>query len=150
MIYLIAALVVLGVIAALTTLWPGNRGDDTVVQPTQSCSTCAGTSAACEQECMMEAATQPIEYFDDEELDAYAGRSADSYTDQEADEFYNVMTTMQPAEVQAWGRSLNLRGIELPNQIKDEFTLLVSDAHSAHSAHSAQIAHSAHKAHSSH
>ena len=74
---------------------------------------------------MMEAATKPIEYFDDEELDAFMGRSSEQYTDDEAELFRDVMLTMRQEEVPAWGRSLRLRNINLPNQVKDDFALLL-------------------------
>lgn len=74
---------------------------------------------------MMEAATRPIEYFDDEELDRYRGREADSYTDNEADEFAEVLHTMRQTEVADWCRSLNLRGVNLPDQLKDEAFMLI-------------------------
>ena len=80
----------------------------------------------CEQECMMEAATRDIEYFDDEELDAYRGRPSDQYTDDEADQFRDVLLTMRPEEVPAWGRSLRLREVNLPDQVKDDFALLLN------------------------
>ena len=80
----------------------------------------------CEQECMMEAATRDIEYFDDEELDAYRGRPSDQYTDDEADQFRDVLLTMRPEEVPAWGRSLRLREVNLPDQVKDDFALLAT------------------------
>ena len=69
---------------------------------------------------MMEAATKEIEYYDDEDLDRFAGREADDYTDEEVEEFSEVLYTMQPEEVAGWNRSLILRGINLPNQLKDE------------------------------
>ena len=81
----------------------------------------------CEQECMMEAATRDIEYFDDEELDAYRGRPSDQYTDDEADQFRDVLLTMRPEEVPAWGRSLRLREVNLPDQVKDDFALLATN-----------------------
>ena len=74
---------------------------------------------------MMEAATKPIEYYDDEELDRFALRPSDSYTDEEAEEFREVLYTMKPDDVKGWNRSLILRGINVPNQIKDELTLMV-------------------------
>lgn len=76
---------------------------------------------------MMEASTKPIEYFDDEELDSFIGRPADSYTDDETEQFSDVLYTMRQDEVAAWCRSLNLRGIQLPNQIKDEVVMMISD-----------------------
>jgi hypothetical protein len=74
---------------------------------------------------MMEAATQQIEYYDDEELDRYKGRTADSYTDEEAEQFREVMETMRPDEVKGWNRSLILRQIAMPDQIKDEAVMLM-------------------------
>jgi hypothetical protein len=74
---------------------------------------------------MMEAATREIEYFDDEELDRFKGRQGNQYTDDEAEEFRNVMLTMQQNEVSAWSRSLTLRGIEVPYQVKDELLMLM-------------------------
>lgn len=73
----------------------------------------------------MEAATKPIEYFDDEELDRFRGRESGSYTEDEAGEFAEVMHTMRESEVKDWCRSLNLRGINLPDQLKDEAFMLM-------------------------
>lgn len=73
----------------------------------------------------MEAAAQPIEYFEDEELDAYAHRPSAAYSDEEAEEFREVLYTMRPDEVADWCRSLTLRGIALPDQVKDEALLLM-------------------------
>ena len=76
---------------------------------------------------MMEAATKPVEYFDDEELDAFKGRPSNDYSNEEVELFSYVMHTMQPEEVKAWGLSLTLRGIQLPDQLKDEFVMLIEE-----------------------
>ena len=76
---------------------------------------------------MMEAATKPVEYFDDEELDRYKGRTSDSFTDDEAEEFREVMMTMHPEEVKAWNRSLILRDVAMPDQIKDDYIMLAGE-----------------------
>lgn len=89
------------------------------------CATCSGSSEKCEQECMMEASTQPVEYFDDEELDRFSRRESSSYTDEEAEEFAEVLHTMRQNEVKDWCRSLTLRGINLPDQVKDEAFMLM-------------------------
>ncbi len=72
----------------------------------------------------MEAATQSIVYYDDEELDIYRGRPSDQYSDDETEAFAEVLETLKPDEVKAWGRSLILRGINMPDGIKDEFVAL--------------------------
>lgn len=119
----IVALVVLGTIAAgASLLW--DKEDK--IEIVTDCSTCDGENAKCEQTCMMEAAVKDIEYFDDEELDRFKGRASDDYTDDEAEEFREVMETMRPDEVKAWNRSLILREINMPDQVKDEYIILAS------------------------
>ncbi len=127
MIYLVLPLVVLGIVAALTSLRKSddNESAPTTAIPASSCGTCNGNNTQCEQECMMEAATKEIEYYDDEELDRYKGRESDQYTDDEIAEFAEVLYTMRPDEVAGWNRSLILRGINLPNALKDEVIMLI-------------------------
>ena len=129
MLILILSIVALGIFAALYSLL-SSRGkhDDEPIKVVKTCATCDGTpTTKCEQDCMMEASTKPIEYFDDEELDSFIGRPADSYTDDETEHFSDVLYSMRQDEVAAWCRSLNLRGIQLPNQIKDEVVMMISD-----------------------
>lgn len=116
-------------IATLKTLHKLSAKHGTAVQSASSttCSSCVGLSAKCEQECIMEAATRPIEYFDDEELDRFKGRDASTYTEEEVEEFAEVLHTMYQTEVKDWCRSLTLRGISLPDQLKDEVFMLMED-----------------------
>lgn len=125
MTYLVIALVVLGIVAALTNI--GQRGNDEPRAATkaQTCDTCTGSDSQCEQLCMMEAATRPIEYYDDEELDRYQGRGSNSYTDEEVAEFADILYTMQPSDVAGWSRSLTLRHIQLPDQLRDEVIMMI-------------------------
>ncbi len=126
MLILLLSLIALGIAAAVVTLLSNRKGgEEPVVQPPAgNCATFNGQDPRCEQECMMEASTKPVDYFDDEELDAYRGRPADSYTDEETAEFAEVLETLRSEEVKAWNRSLILRGINMPDGIKDEFIAL--------------------------
>ena len=128
MIYLIIALVVLGIISAIFGLFSHKKGEDEepLVEGV-SCNTCNGDNSKCEQECMMEAATKETEYYDDEELDLFRGRPSDEYTDEEVEQFADVLYTMKPEEVSGWNRSLILRGINLPDQLKDEVVGFLSE-----------------------
>lgn len=123
----IGALIVLALFAAITTLFTKKKeGEPDVVMPSSGdCSSCNGTDDKCEQVCMMEAATREIEYYDDEELDRFRGRQSNQYTDEEAEEFANILYTMQPQEAKGWNRSLILREINVPNQIKDELITMI-------------------------
>ena len=129
MLYLVIALIALGVIAAILGLLSHNKdgSSDVISNSTATCATCNGNDPRCEQECMMEAATKPIEYFDDEELDKFKERQSDSYTDDEAEMFREVLYTMKTEEVKDWCRSLTLRRVNLPDQVKDEVMLIISN-----------------------
>ena len=64
-------------------------------------------------------------YFDDDELDAYKGKKAEEYTEEEIEEFRNILFTMQRNEVDTWVKCLQTRGIEIPQEIKDEILLIL-------------------------
>ena len=125
MLVLIVSLIALAAVTALATHLLSRGKESAPVKDVKTCGTCDGTNAKCEQDCMMEAATRDIVYYDDEELDRFKGKPSDGYTDDEAEQFREILYTMQQGEVAEWNRSLVLRGISLPDQIKDEVTLLI-------------------------
>lgn len=131
MLYLIISLVVLGIISALLGILSHRNGPESPIQEGVSCNTCNGDNAKCEQECLMEASVKEIEYFDDEELDRFRGRESHDYTPQEVEEFSEALYTMHPEEVAAWNRSLILRGINLPDTLKDEVIAFIQESHVA-------------------
>ncbi len=120
-------LVTLAVIAVVLKRLFGRGGEAPAKEEKavkQDCASCSAGAGKCLQECAIEAAVADIEYFDDEELDRFRGRQSDGYTDDEAAEFAEVMYTMRPEEVKDWLRSLRLRGVSLPDQLKDEAYML--------------------------
>lgn len=88
---------------------------------------CCGQHEVCEKDSLLAAVSKKIEYYDDEELDKYIGISPDSYTSEQEDEFRDVFYTMQDTDVAGWVRSLQLRGIALPDNIKDEVFLIIGE-----------------------
>ena len=48
-------------------------------------------------------------------------------TDEETNQFRDVLYTMQDIDVAGWVRSLQLRGIELPDDLKDEVFLIIGE-----------------------
>lgn len=89
--------------------------------------TCCGQHAVCEKESLLAAVSKQIEYYDDEELDRFKGRSSASYSEEETNEFREILYTMKEDEVARWCRSLQLRGIEFPDGLKDELFLIVGE-----------------------
>ena len=88
---------------------------------------CCGQHEVCEKESLLAAVSKQVEYYDDEELDRFHGRASDDYSEEEVEEFREVMFTCQEEEVAGWCRSLQLRGIELPDELKDELFLIVGE-----------------------
>lgn len=94
-------------------------------------SQCCGAHDVCEKEQMIRALRQKIEYFNDEELDAYQGIGEDDYTDDQIEEFREVLYTMHASEIEDWLKSLSLRGVALPILLKDEACQLIASGRSA-------------------
>lgn len=88
--------------------------------------TCCGAHEVCEAETLL-ALSDKIIYYDDEELDRFRGTAPDAYDDAAIDEFREILLTLQTHEVAGWLRSLTLRKIELPTEIRDEALMIVSD-----------------------
>lgn len=90
-------------------------------------SECCGQHAVCEKESLLAAVSKEIEYYDDEELDRFKGHASDTYTEEEIEEFRDILYSMQETDVAGWSRSLQLRGIGLPDELKDELFLIVGE-----------------------
>lgn len=66
-------------------------------------------------------------YYDDEELDSFAGRDAGGYTADEEEQWRDVLYTLQPADLLGWGQSIKHRGLVMPASIKAEFLQLAAE-----------------------
>ena len=88
---------------------------------------CCGQHETCEKESLLSAVSRQIEYYNDEELDRFRGVESDSYTSEDIEEFREVFYTMRDDEVAGWVRSLQLRAVELPDELKDEVFLIVGE-----------------------
>lgn len=89
---------------------------------------CCGQHAVCERDSLLAAVSQKIEYYDDEELDAFAGRDPESYSPSESEQFRDVLLTLLPDDIAGWARSVQLRGIALPIDVRDELIMMISEA----------------------
>lgn len=94
-------------------------------------SECCGAHEVCEKDSLIAAFKEEPEYFDDDELDRFHFRNSDGYTDSEVEEFREVFYTIIDEEKPRWIRSLQLREIALPDQMKDEVVLIVNDLREA-------------------
>lgn len=81
----------------------------------------------CERDSLLAAVSKTIEYYDDEELDEWKGTPADQYTPEQVELFREIFYTLRPDDVPGWVRSLQLRQIEVPEELRDEILLVVND-----------------------
>ena len=88
---------------------------------------CCGQHEVCEKESLLAAVSKEIEYYEDEELDRFRGRAGDAYLPDEIEEFREVLYTMREDEVAGWMRSLQLRDVVLPDDLKDEVCMIVGE-----------------------
>lgn len=102
--------------------------------PAAESSECCGLHLVCEKDSLSPMSDEII-YYDDEELDRFIGRAPESYTAEEEEEFRDVLMTLLPQDVAGWARSITLRRIELPGEVRDELLMLVNEQRQAARAH---------------
>lgn len=91
-----------------------------------NCLSCGDICAAGE---VLRAQMTPVtEDFDDDELDAFTGRSGDDYTEEEEALFADILDSLKPSEAAQWAESLRRRNIPLPSSLRDEVMMLI-DSH---------------------
>jgi hypothetical protein len=89
---------------------------------------CCGKHKICQKDLALKKAQNPVEYFDDEELDVFKNRSSDSYNEEEIALFAEIFHTLWETDIPGWICSLQLREIELPSQLRDEVFLMLDNA----------------------
>ena len=133
--YFILSLVALGVVAAILGYFRNRklqrmleRGEiSEIPEPREILEECCGQHEVCERDSLLAAVSKQIEYYDDEELDRFRGVEPGDYPDEAVDEFREVLYTLREVEVAGWLRSLQLRGVNLPDELKDEAFLIVGE-----------------------
>ena len=85
---------------------------------------CCGEHLVCERETLLQTNAK-VEYYDDEELDTLIGIPAEDYTAEQYQMIREVFNTLQAKDVPGWVRSIQLRNIQLPLDIREEALLIV-------------------------
>lgn len=91
---------------------------------------CCGEHLVCERETLLQTNAK-VEYYDDEELDALSGIPAEDYTEEQYQMIREVFNTLQAKDVPGWVRSIQLRNIQLPLDIREEALLIVVERRKA-------------------
>ena len=126
----VVALIVLGFIAGIIgwiqnifkqkRIAAGLETEDDIApaQPTSS-GGCCGMHMTCERDSLLAAVSTSIVYYDE----------------RTTDEFRDILITLDADDVAGWVRSLQLRGIELPEELKPEVFLIVGESRAYHMEH---------------
>ena len=140
MFYLIVGLIVLGMVAFSAgffrekklkkKLAKGEISELPSIQQVENME-CCGQHETCEKESLLAAVSKQIEYYNDEELDRFRGVESSEYLPNEIEEFREVLYTMREEEVAGWVRSLQLRAVALPDELKDEVFMIVGERRGA-------------------
>ena len=131
----VIGIVILGIVAAIAGYFRNKslerqlqRGEITEIpEAAELEEECCGAHEVCERDSLLAAVSQKIEYYDDEELDAYHGIYSDEYTPEQTASFSEILYSLKEDEVAGWLRSLQLREIEFPDELKDEALLIVGE-----------------------
>lgn len=133
--YILVAMLVVGTILFIHhRLTYGSHSDQADTPVVADDSQCCGMHVTCEKDSLLSSVSETIEYYDDEELDRYAGRQANEYSSEEIEEFREILLSLIPEDIAGWGRSIQLRNINLPNEIRDELFMIISEARQAKTA----------------
>ena len=87
---------------------------------------CCGEHLVCERETLLQTNAE-IVYYDDEELDQLADTAPETYTPAQHQMMREVFETLREADVPGWCRSLQLRRIQLPEDIREEALMIVRE-----------------------
>lgn len=126
---LLLSLLAIAGIAFLTT-WLGqvfkskkaeNVEEEVASEPMEEC---CGAHEICETD-LLNKLSEEIIYYEDEDLDAYKNYEENDYTDEQIDEFREVLYSLKEKEIEGWLKSLQLRKIELPSIIKSELVFML-------------------------
>lgn len=132
---ILSALVVVGVVLYIHHRFTSSVDAVEEQSQPQRPTECCGLHITCEKDSLLSSVSDEIVYYDDEELDVYKGREADCYTDEEIERFRDILLTLLPQDIAGWGRSVQLRGIELPTAVRDELLMIVSEARQKENTH---------------
>ena len=91
---------------------------------------CCGEHLVCERETLLQTNAK-VEYYDDEELDQLTGIAAEDYTNEQYQMIREVFNTLKASDVPGWVRSIQLRNIQLPLDIREEALLIVVERRKA-------------------
>lgn len=126
MLILLLSVVALGLILLITTYFQRRNKTEEPEIYLEPEGECCGAHAVCEHDTLL-SAENIITYFDDEELDILSDVSPNNYTEEQLKQLSDVFYTLKESDVAGWLRSLQMRRIQLPIELREQALLIVSE-----------------------
>jgi hypothetical protein len=123
---IIIFLLATAVVVLLTYLSRRKKAEETEEVNLSINEECCGAHEVCDKDSLLNSSPD-IEYFDDEELDSLRGIKAEDLTEAQIQQISDVFETLREDEMASWLRSLQLRCIELPQEIKVQALMIVAE-----------------------
>jgi len=126
MLILFLSLVSLGLILLITTYFKRrNKTEEReiILEPEVEC---CGAHVICDRDSLLNAKNLII-YFDDKELDALADVSPLNFTKKQLKQLSDIFYNLKESDVAGWLRSLQIRRIQLPIELREQALLIVSE-----------------------
>ena len=123
MFYLIAGLLLIFILLISFFVSKKDIKEDVGTSAAQGC---CGAHDVCESENLLNSSATVV-YYEDEELDAYRDATKNSFTDDQIEEFREVLYSLKEEEVSGWLKSLQLRNVTIPDIIKEEALMIVAE-----------------------
>lgn len=129
MIALIITLLFFGLVLWIFTYFNRrNKTEETEIQINMD-GECCGAHEVCDMDTLL-TSSEKIEYFDDEELDELSEKNPYELTEAQFNQLSDVFYTLKENEVAPWLRSLQLRRIQLPIELREQALMIVSERRS--------------------
>lgn len=114
-----------GLLYVLTYMNRRNKNEESEITINDN-GECCGAHEVCERDSLLNASDK-AEYFDDEDLDSLSGIAPEKMNETQMRQLSDVFYTLRESDVAAWLRSLQVRNIQLPESIREEALLIVSE-----------------------
>ncbi len=126
MLVLIIVLIAFGLLLMLLTYLNRRNKTEEIEIVEKFDEACCGAHVVCDRDSLLNTDIK-AEYFEDEELDSLAGIEPEKMSKAQIEQLSEVFFTLKESDVAAWLRSLQLRRIELPIELREQALLIVSE-----------------------
>ncbi len=129
MFFLLISILVLALLVGLITYLKRKNISTPLPPVVEVDDECCGAHEVCERDSLY-AINPEVVYYDDEELDELANISPIDFTMDQLERLEHVFYTLPEKDVAGWLRSVQLRNIQLPIDLREEALLIVSERRS--------------------